>query len=67
TIATGTVNEDRALKEKQEAASLGLSYLYGKDSSIFARFDKTYRYPASDEYFTWGTLLPDLRPEHGYS
>ncbi|TSA07675.1 MAG: TonB-dependent receptor [Deltaproteobacteria bacterium] len=67
TIATGTVNEDRALKEKQEAASLGLSYLYGKDSSVFARFDKTYRYPASDEYFTWGTLLPDLRPEHGYS
>jgi iron complex outermembrane receptor protein len=67
TISTGTVNEDRILKEKQDALSLGLSYSYRKGSSIFARFDKTYRYPASDEYFTWGTLLPNLRPEHGYS
>ena len=43
---------------RDDAYSLGANYIYKPESSLFANFSTSFRYPLVDEYFssnTWGT------------
>jgi iron complex outermembrane receptor protein len=44
----------------------GLTYLFLKNSKVYGRISKSYRYPAIDEYFSaWSGLNTLLEPQEG--
>jgi iron complex outermembrane receptor protein len=58
----GAPNADKSYNDGQFAWSAGLSYRLAEASKIYARVARTFRYPAADEYFTFGGFMP-LDPE----
>jgi iron complex outermembrane recepter protein len=50
-------------RPNQEAYSIGASYNYADFSNLFFNLNKSFRFPATDEYFTWGSLDPDLKTQ----
>jgi iron complex outermembrane receptor protein len=54
---------DGELKPERNACNTGLVYKYKPDSALFFNINRSFRFPAVDEYFTWGTLNPDLKPQ----
>jgi len=57
--------------DSENAFTAGLTYLYGKDSSIFARVNRSFRFPLIDELvvfdFDTGRIVvnPGLKPQTG--
>ena len=52
--------------EDQWGGGIGLIRKFDKQDRIYGSFRRFYRYPATDEYITWGNLNPELFPENGY-
>ena len=63
----GTVDFDRKKTHSGDAHELGLTYLVGEKSKVFARYATAYRLPFIDEqasYYGWGNgFLADLEKE----
>jgi len=63
------LNDD--VSETENAYSLGLTWLYSGNSSLFARGNRSFRFPLADEFIVYdfvnGTQLvnPDLKPQTG--
>ncbi len=61
---------DKSTKS-EPAFNAGLSYIYAGKSSLFVRFNRSFRFPLTDEivYIDWSTLTikanKDLRPQTG--
>jgi iron complex outermembrane receptor protein len=58
-----SLDVDRRLETNQKAYNCGLVYNYREDSSLFLNINRSFRFPAIDEYFTWGSLNTDLKPQ----
>jgi len=62
---------DDKSKESENAYSAGLTYLYRGDSAIFARVNRSFRFPLVDELIFQDWMLfeirlnPDLKPQTG--
>ena len=54
---------DTDIKPDAQACNIGLVYNYKDDSSLFFNFSQSFRFPAADEYYTWGTLNLNLKPQ----
>jgi iron complex outermembrane receptor protein len=54
---------DTNLKPERKAFNAGLLYRYNADCGLFFNVNRNFRFPAVDEYFTWGLLNSDLRPQ----
>jgi len=54
---------DRNIQNTQKAFNCGLAYNYKEDSSLFLNINRSFRFPATDEYFTWGSLNTELKPQ----
>ncbi len=63
----GTVDFDTKKTHRGDAHELGLTYLVGDKSKVFARYATAYRLPFIDEqasYYGWGNgFLADLEKE----
>jgi len=63
----GTVDFDTKKTHRGDAHELGLTYLFGEKSKVFARYATAYRLPFIDEqasYYGWGNgFLADLEKE----
>ncbi|MBM4311136.1 MAG: TonB-dependent receptor [Deltaproteobacteria bacterium] len=63
------LNDD--VSETENAYSLGLTWLYSGNSSLFARANRSFRFPLTDEFvlydFSSGTQFvnPNLKPQTG--
>ncbi len=60
--------EDRA-RYREPAYSVSLDYLYGKKSSAFFSFKRSFRFPVSDELilvFPTFEVNPSMKPQTGY-
>jgi len=52
--------------DRKEAYTAGLTYTYQGKSSLFARANKSFRFPLTDELFSaWTGLNTDLEPQTG--
>ncbi len=57
--------------QTEPAFNVGLTYLYTQKSSVFARFNRSFRFPLTDEivYIDWSTFTikanADLKPQTG--
>ena len=61
---TGVYSDiDSESESYQKAYNLGLVYNYSDNSRIFYNLSRSFRFPATDEYFTWGSLNLDLKPQ----
>lgn len=64
---SGTVDFDTKKMHRGDAHELGLTYLVGEKSKVFARYATAYRLPFLDEqasYYGWGNgFLADLEKE----
>lgn len=47
----------------ERAYSIGATYNYNDFSNLFFNINRSFRLPATDEYFTWGTLNTDLKTQ----
>ena len=62
---------DQTVTEREKAYSAGLTYLYSDKSSVFARANRSFRFPLTDELvlfdFFAGTIRvnSDLKPQTG--
>jgi iron complex outermembrane receptor protein len=62
---------DESRSEAENAYHAGLTFLYGQNSSAFARVNRSFRFPLVDELvvydFTTGQIRvnPDLKPQSG--
>ena len=54
---------DSSTKPAESAYNAGISYNYAGDSNLFIDYSKSFRFPATDEFFSWGSLNTDLRPQ----
>ena len=54
------------LRKDEWAGGIGLIREFEGDDRIYGTIRRFYRYPAMDEYLTFGTFNPDLMPENGY-
>jgi iron complex outermembrane receptor protein len=57
------------LEENEPAWNVGLNYLFGKRSSVFASAKRSFRFPVSDEliqYFPSFQVNPSMKPQTGY-
>jgi iron complex outermembrane recepter protein len=50
-------------RPNQRAYSIGVSYNYADFSNLFLNANRSFRFPATDEYFTWGSLDMDLKTQ----
>jgi len=55
------VDKDKRVNEK--AYNGGLVYKYKDGSSLYININQGFRFPAVDEYFNWGSLNTDLKPQ----
>jgi iron complex outermembrane receptor protein len=51
--------------DTQYAWSAGLVYNFLSAGKVYASAGRTFRYPLLDEYLSWVTFNPDLKPETG--
>jgi len=51
------------IKTNQKVYNGGLAYKYSDYSSIFLRMNDGFRFPATDEYVTWGSLNTQLKTQ----
>jgi iron complex outermembrane receptor protein len=63
---------DATVRDHENAYSLGLTLLYGEKSSAFARINRSFRFPLTDELVVFdflGTgsirINPDIKPQRG--
>lgn len=49
------------------AWTLGLTYTFLPGSKVYGRVSRTFRYPTTEEYVTFGVFNSDLEPEKGYN
>ena len=49
----------------EKAYNFGLNYKYWDDSNVFFNLNKSFRFPATDEFFT-GTLNTGLKPQSSH-
>jgi len=62
---------DDTIRDHENAYSAGLTFLYTERSSLFARINRSFRFPLTDElvlfdFFTGRILLnPDIKPQRG--
>jgi len=62
---------DDTIRDRENAYSVGLTFLYTERSSLFARVNRSFRFPLTDElvlfdFFTGRILLnPDIKPQRG--
>ncbi|MCM8779908.1 MAG: TonB-dependent receptor, partial [Candidatus Omnitrophica bacterium] len=54
---------DIDLKPDEKAYNAAVTYNYSRNSSVFFNFSRSFRFPATDEYYTWGYLNTDLKPQ----
>lgn len=54
---------DTKIRPNQKAYNGGLVFNYAESSSIFFNTNQSFRFPATDEYFTWGSLNTTLKPQ----
>lgn len=69
-LPTGAINFDDKKEHNGNAGSLGLTYLVGKQSKVFAKYATLYRYPFTDEqasYYGYAgdTFNKKLKAEKG--
>ena len=70
-VPTGTIELKDTVKSRENAFSAGISYLYGEDSTLFARANRSFRYPLTDELTqfdltTFTTVInSELKPQTG--
>jgi len=55
--------QDYNIKPNRKAFNGSLVYNYMEDSSVFVNLSNSFRFPATDEYFTWGSLNTSLKPQ----
>ena len=76
-IAQDLPNSKDIFRNSEPAWSVGLNYLFGKNSSVFLSYKRSFRYPVSDELIQYiinpGTfevigirVNPDMTPQVGY-
>ncbi len=53
---------DSSTKPNEKAYNFGLNYKYGRGSNAFFNINQSFRFPATDEFFT-GTLNTALKPQ----
>ena len=58
----GTASESKSYDNDQYAWSAGLAYNFTKQSKVYGRVSRTFRYPTVEEYVTYGAFC-DLDPE----
>jgi iron complex outermembrane recepter protein len=58
-----TLTDALKTRPRQKAYSIGATYGYTDFSNVFFNINRNFRFPATDEYFTWGTLNPDLKTQ----
>jgi iron complex outermembrane receptor protein len=62
---------DDTIRDHENAYSAGVTFLYTERSSLFARINRSFRFPLTDElvlfdFFTGRILLnPDIKPQRG--
>jgi len=62
---------DAVVRDREEAYSLGITFLYNKKSSLFARANRSFRFPLTDElvlfdFFTGRIRVnSDINPQRG--
>jgi iron complex outermembrane receptor protein len=54
---------DKNIRPNKKAYNAGLVYNYSADSAVFLTTNQSFRFPATDEYFTWGSLNTELKPQ----
>ena len=54
---------DTDLKPDEKAYNAAVTYNYSQNSNVFFNFSRSFRFPAVDEYYTWGTLNTELKPQ----
>lgn len=54
---------DTDLRANKKAYNGGLVYKYRDESSVYFNINQSFRFPAVDEYFNWGSLNTDLKPQ----
>ncbi len=59
----GQSSSSDTFDDPQWAATVGLTYRFLDGAKVYARFARTFRYPTVEEYVTWGTFNPNLKPE----
>lgn len=52
-----------SFSEDQNAWSVGLTYNFNEGSKVYARVARSFRYPTTQEYITWGKFMTGLKPE----
>jgi len=65
-----SIRVEESLKLDEESFNLGLNYLWKDDSKIFINFGKSFRFPATDEYYSiWATppVNAELLPQTAYN
>ncbi|MFH1355197.1 MAG: TonB-dependent receptor [Candidatus Omnitrophota bacterium] len=55
---------DSDIKPNKKAYTSALVYTYKDDSNLFLNTNQSFRFPATDEYFTWGSLNTGLKPQN---
>lgn len=60
----GTSPVDDFLISDRGTFEVGATYLYHKNSNLFAKIGKSFRYPASDEYFSVWSIPPVNKSLH---
>ncbi len=58
-----TLASSEKTRPNQRAYSIGVSYNYADFSNLFFNANRSFRFPATDEYFTWGSLDMDLKTQ----
>jgi len=70
-LPSGTIDLDETITERETALRAGVTYLYDERSSLFARYNKSFRFPLTDELIetnqtTFATIInEDLKPQTG--
>jgi len=62
-------NAKDSLKEGEPAWNIGLDFLFGMRSSVFASVKRSFRFPVSDEliqYYPTFQVNPSMKPQTGY-
>lgn len=59
----GGTSSSYSPSDDQWAASLGLTYNPRPKMKLYGRVSRAFRYPTVEEYVTWGSFNPSLKPE----
>jgi iron complex outermembrane receptor protein len=69
---SGLAPLDETVRDQENAYSMGLTLLYNEKSSAFARLNRSFRFPLTDElvvfdFFDTGSIRvnPDIKPQTG--